>query len=196
MKKIFLILFVFILSSNIVWSVKGDNQIGVSFSNFSGWGLDYQYKFNPEMTVRFVGFPYYVGESPPDQVNKFFNYGLQFQYKLFRIDNHRIFALMGYNHWDNAISDTSRFIDQGFEYVRKHRTEMTIDNYYFGLGYEYTLLKYVSISLEIAYLFQYISNDYDKYDNNLRINLNKLISRSAVGKFNGLGFGFAFRYNF
>jgi len=180
----------------MVWGVRGDNQIGVSFSNFSGWGLDYQYRLNPGISIRFVGFPYYVGESPPDQVDKYFNYGLQLQYKLYRIDNHRIFALIGYNHWDNAIADTSHFIEQGFEYVRKHRTEMTIDNYYLGIGYEYTLLKYVSISLEVGYLLQYISNNYDKYDNNLRIDLNNLISRSIEGEFKGFGVGFSFRYNF
>jgi len=194
--RILIIILISLVSCQSAFSIKGDAQGGVSFSTFSGWGLDYQYKINPSFAVKITGFAYYFGESPPDDVNKHFNYGLQIQYKLLRKGHHRIYTFLGYNHWNIQKRYTTKYFDQAIEKTRKHIIEKFLDNYSFGIAYEYRILQPLSIAIELGYQFQNIFDKFDKFEPVNRIDIYKLISPNGGEKYRGLGFGIAFRYNF
>lgn len=140
---------------------RGTQEIGVRYSNLTGYGVGYQVNFLTHYYARgtawFKYYEYIKGE-PTDpfikKSNKIYNFGLDLQRNIISESKYRVFSMIGGGY---AIK----------EQVSKYKDELTpnpnnIDRRLItagaGGGIEYYFSRNVSMDLGVTYKFDYLLN--------------------------------------
>ncbi len=167
---------------------KDNNQLGVGFSNLSGAGASYNYKFNSLIHIELNSFYFYLGDKPPLVYDTYFNFGGEIQLNLLRYSefDNRLYFLIGTSYWNvnkhysKDITSINGSPDQ----------ENVVDNYKlfnYGVGVGNQFIFKENYSLNFSILYQLQNSDVSP--------LNNLIDRNPKSNsFNGLGFGISLKY--
>ena len=166
------------------------NQLGVRFSNVTGYGISYQYSFLENYAIRttawFRYYEYILGaESAPleKESDIDYNFGLDLQRNIILEDKYRVFVLggIGYSVREKTNEDANQ----------PQSTDNVDDNFFkagLGVGAEYWFSKNLSADLGLSYTMNI--EDGIKYKDNLQRYISK------TNKYTGLGISIGLNFNF
>jgi hypothetical protein len=160
--------------------VKYRQAFGFKASNISGYGAYYGFRPSRETRLQITGIGYLYNNSYSGDtvVIKNYSIGLEFQKDIIQSEKYRYYLMAGgyyYSDNDKQTGSTNLHIVK--------------DSYNFGvgLGFEYMILRRVSLGVELGYK---IYRDYwdEKKDNEEWVPCHEFVSKVGAG----LNFGFVF----
>lgn len=176
----------FSLSTNAQSISYPKHQIGLSYSSFSGSGLNYQIELDRTNSLQFTLLPIYLSPKANElEINAII--GSEYQFSLKRFEQSRLYLLIGSSiqHLENRLT-TTRVLNDVKITETKIKTN-SIFNTGIGVGYEYKLLPRLSASSSLGLLYQLSDNS----DNS------ELWDRNPRGdSFIGVGLSLSIRYIF
>lgn len=134
-----------------------DNSVGVRFSNFSGYGLNYTRRFLGDYAVSLSGMAqYYEYQQWKDNTKKVLttddkdihvNYGIELQRDLIISQNSRIYALLGAGY----LKEDNRDLYEG--------TNTFTQSVGLGFGLDWFVHERISGFFSLAYIYQNVKRD-------------------------------------
>lgn len=162
------------------------HQIGLSYSSFSGAGINYQFEPDKYQAIQFSVLPYYYSKENND-LQIIGLVGIEYQLNILKNNKSRYYVFVGssMNHLEDRL--TTKKVINDVEYIEKNITTNRIYNFGFGAGIEYKPLPVFSISPSIGILYQ-ISE---------KSSYSEFWDRNPGGEtFLGIGCGISIRYVF
>lgn len=184
------IIYIVVMISLSIYSFAGvrypKHQAGIGYSMISGAGIEYQIELNMKSALKTNFIAYYYGDKPPDAMNIYDVFGLEYQYNVYKKDKSRVYIFLGGSYWH--LEDRTIEVFQSNDLIiEKRKTKMDrIWNFGIGPGYEFNISGNVVISAQVGLQYQ-ISNEVD--------HISSFIDRNPGGtSFIGVGGGVSLRF--
>jgi opacity protein-like surface antigen len=155
------------------------NQIGVRYSNVTGYGVSYQRRFLNDNYIRVTGwFKYHEflrgSEEKPIELRKdnMYNYGIDLQRNIIKENRYRVFLFAGAGY--GVVEEMVTMGSDPDSVKNPGNRDETLITFGAGGGIEYRLLKNLTTDIGISYKYDWdlqkdVYSDADKqYADNLR----------------------------
>lgn len=163
------------------------HQFGLGYSMISGVGLEYQIEITNSSALKTNFIAYYYGDNPPNEMNIYDVFGLQYQYNLMKFSGNRLYAFIGGSYWHLEDRTVEEVISNDLVLEKRIVKMDRIWNFGTGIGYELLIYRNFVISAEFGAMYQ-LSNSVDHID--------EFFDRDQLGtSFFGVGGGISFRFN-
>ncbi|MBL8028401.1 MAG: hypothetical protein JNL74_18395 [Fibrobacteres bacterium] len=140
------------------------SQIGIRYSNVTGYGVSVQQRFFNDNYIRLTGwFKYHEfqrgTDDEPIEVRKdnIYNYGIDFQRNIISEDKYRVFLFLGGGY--GVIEEAVKMGSEPDSVKNPNDRNQTLITCGIGGGIEYRLLKNLSTDVGISYKYDH---DLDK----------------------------------
>ena len=181
-KLLFSIIFIF-LNLSVFSAPK--NQVGISLSNISGSGVNFNYYLGNKFHIQATAFPWQSGEEPPHKVNKYLNFGLELQRDFYSDKNNRLFYAAGASRWWLSKHDYFEILENKLPIRINTVDKNNVWNFGLSIGAEKYYLDVLSVGIKLGFNYQ-ISDKWSGDD---------FIDHNPEGKiWSGLGIGISLHY--